>query len=1491
MRGLKQIAECFDECQAKAGIAENCYFKKNSWTTFSYFLVGLSMENLPAIDAPRPDSNNANPTGSHNLLHRSEGDKKKTGVGSGLGSNRASNLGAEPVGNNQIDSNTVLNDYQSRIAVVMGNGPSAKALDFDQLRSGQVATVGMNVAYRYWDRIDFRPTHYICMDTVVLMSHAKRIVEMIKEGRIKKFFLRDELKELYPELATDKRILWFKDATDDNSGIFDTTLITTGSWAIRWMLKEGMELVACIGIDANYVELITEARRMGKDSDLRLEITQTPEFNPNYFFSDYQQQGDKYNIPNSPHYFRDKGCLVHVEALRKVQEDASRLSCSTRIVDCSPISNHGAFLKEDLSTFWEKIRLAIVTSFHIHTDTAELENNLTMVIANCSNSLISGVHVFLEGELDQLKKKVDRSIFNNINALERKKRLKIIQVKWRPSYGELFEYANSINASNVTIVNSDILLDYDTAARIVSGRYAGGAPLYALTRWNHTANGYFVQGRTPSPPWPEIPLGDLTFKEKNYFSYDTYVLSPPIRVPPSIEKILIGSFGCDTSLVAVLKAEGFKVSNPCLSFRTIHIDDKPRNYGEKSVQLDLLANIKVTRRALLSRYSVLPKIYESLRNLETLRREIVWIGGTNTKDPWYSLFRALGATPWSETDSTPAFRFRKIVINIDNLAAEGDEILGLLDNLDKENLFIEWELSGGINDIHVVDLLSANRKFCKVGEQLKPYPWQSMIHVDRATDQERSIHSDLLLILRDVLNSTSSLHPQKPISLQNTLVTLSYEREAHAYLDETKIISFLLGPSSEIEPVMIDVGAHFGSSAQHFVDKGWRIYCFEPDSNNRKHLMSKFGDRKNITIDSRAVGESVESQTAYYASEVSTGISGMLAFHESHKLVDTVNVTTVADIVADNNIGHVNFLKIDVEGYDFSVLKGVPWDRITPEVIECEFEDAKTKCLGHSWKDICEYLVEKGYTVYVSEWHPIIRYGTRHDWRQIIRYPCELADSNGWGNLLAFKSDPGATVIHEALQKVLTVKNPENIKPSTESQNVAITEGKQSVLKSLGCSGQKIKSIMSQRLLPNFSSYAHLVEWVRSTSPALFRIGQFAKWVLRFLKRHPIASALGLAMLSTLVLMPVLIPTFASYGSYSWTAAVLLMLSAISGMGVSFGNKKMTEFVEREHCYRQALRAEIKAERAEIRAEIKAERAEMLHELEQREDKLGARVEEQKQQQAQRHEALDRKFNQFVGSAPIFNFSDYQPFNRRLTKAHIDVLQQEWSSKLSIKVTPKSLSYLAHRICTLESAAKGRLATSIEDAVLRVLVASAVQSKNLRVLEIGSLFGIGLGTIYDHTSSRFNPVHLTAIDPLDGYYGKDIQDIITNEIINELTFRRNLAMVGVRESEITLIKAMSTNAAVIEAATKHPHDVLIIDGDHSYDGVKADFVNYLSAVKRGGYIIFDDYDAPEWPDIKNFVDTHVRDNSDVTLVGASWRTAVFQVVRPEIIGEQPVVEK
>ena len=44
----------------------------------------------------------------------------------------------------------------------------------------------------------------------------------------------------------------------------------------------------------------------------------------------------------------------------------------------------------------------------------------------------------------------------------------------------------------------------------------------------------------------------------------------------------------------------------------------------------------------------------------------------------------------------------------------------------------------------------------------------------------------------------------------------------------------------------------------------------------------------------------------------------------------------------------------------------------------------------------------------------------------------------------------------------------------------------------------------------------------------------------------------------------------------------------------------------------------------------------------------------------------------------------------------------------------------------------------------------------------------------------------------------------------------------------------------IKASNTHKYDILFIDGDHSYEGVKLDTINYLPIVRKGGYIVFHD---------------------------------------------------
>jgi len=247
-----------------------------------------------------------------------------------------------------------------------------------------------------------------------------------------------------------------------------------------------------------------------------------------------------------------------------------------------------------------------------------------------------------------------------------------------------------------------------------------------------------------------------------------------------------------------------------------------------------------------------------------------------------------------------------------------------------------------------------------------------------------------------------------------------YPRDAHAHVEETEIVAGLLGSRRGEDHVMLDVGANKGSSAIHFDRLGWTVHCFEPHPGSREALTRRFANRPNIHVDGRALGDATAASVPLYESPESTGISGLNAFHPSHRPAGTVEVTTLAVVARELNLTSVDFLKIDVEGHDFAVLRGVPWDELAPDVIECEFEDAKTLALGHSWRDIAAYLREHGYAVYVSEWHPIIRYGIRHDWRRLVPLGTEPdVHPDAWGNLLAFRTDPGLAAIRGAFDTAL----------------------------------------------------------------------------------------------------------------------------------------------------------------------------------------------------------------------------------------------------------------------------------------------------------------------------------------------------------------------------------------------------------------------------------------------------------------------------------------
>jgi len=233
--------------------------------------------------------------------------------------------------------------------------------------------------------------------------------------------------------------------------------------------------------------------------------------------------------------------------------------------------------------------------------------------------------------------------------------------------------------------------------------------------------------------------------------------------------------------------------------------------------------------------------------------------------------------------------------------------------------------------------------------------------------------------------------------------------------DESDIAFEVLG-GDRLSGTMVDVGAHYGGALERFAQSQWQVYAFEPDSQNRTHLKARFGDAPNVRIDARAVSDKDDANVPLFRSEESTGISGLSAFRPTHRQCETVDITTLAHLAGEQSIEQIDFLKIDTEGFDLFVLRGVPWERIQPRLILCEFEDRKTVPLGYTFHDLARYLEEQGYSVLVSEWYPIERYGIKHRWRRFVPYPCDLADTQAWGNLLAAKEPLYGALVEKCLQ-------------------------------------------------------------------------------------------------------------------------------------------------------------------------------------------------------------------------------------------------------------------------------------------------------------------------------------------------------------------------------------------------------------------------------------------------------------------------------------------
>ena len=237
------------------------------------------------------------------------------------------------------------------------------------------------------------------------------------------------------------------------------------------------------------------------------------------------------------------------------------------------------------------------------------------------------------------------------------------------------------------------------------------------------------------------------------------------------------------------------------------------------------------------------------------------------------------------------------------------------------------------------------------------------------------------------------------------------------------------------------------------------------------------------------------------------------------------------------------------------------------QLLSASLKDSKTLPLGYKFHDLAQFLVNKEYTVYVSEWHPIRQYGVRHHWRQLSRYPCELADARGWGNLLAFKEPIEERFLVRTFQSRIKNKA-QNFQPEVAGTFFPWLS-KNRYTHTANARGNMIQPPARKRRLTItdkskfkiLNIYDRLVDYLREKQPMLHMAGQFLVWNLRTIKRAPVKMFLGLGIPAVLVILPFSSEQVAIYSLIFWSFAALLTVAVFGLLVAGFAKQKLRDFV------------------------------------------------------------------------------------------------------------------------------------------------------------------------------------------------------------------------------------------------------------------------------------------------------------------------------------------
>jgi FkbM family methyltransferase len=182
--------------------------------------------------------------------------------------------------------------------------------------------------------------------------------------------------------------------------------------------------------------------------------------------------------------------------------------------------------------------------------------------------------------------------------------------------------------------------------------------------------------------------------------------------------------------------------------------------------------------------------------------------------------------------------------------------------------------------------------------------------------------------------------------------------------DEIALLEELVKPGSHV----LDIGANIGFYARilsRLVEKDGRVYCFEPDAVNFRHLQSNTRGLQNVHIYRQAVSDRKGTLKVYKSKLLN--VDHRTYPVSNYDSIEETEAVSIDELIAENIIQRPNVVKIDIQGYELSAFRGMEkllHDSSSLNIV-AEYWPHGFRRAGTSALEFFDFFNERGYSFFV----------------------------------------------------------------------------------------------------------------------------------------------------------------------------------------------------------------------------------------------------------------------------------------------------------------------------------------------------------------------------------------------------------------------------------------------------------------------------------------------------------------------------------------------